>query len=73
MVVASYDLAYAGVSTDIQISSLAGAKEGRVLDITGRPMKTGGTLVFASANITKVKDGKSEFVATGVHTKYLHR
>lgn len=73
MVIASYGSTYTGVSTDIHISYLAGAKEGEVLEITARSMKMGGTLAFVSADITKVKDGVSVVVATGLHTKYVRQ
>jgi acyl-coenzyme A thioesterase 13 len=73
MVIASYGLTGTGVSTDIHISYLAGAKEGEVLEISGRSMKMGGTLAFVSADITKIKDGESVVVATGLHTKYVRQ
>lgn len=73
MVIASYGSTYTGVSTDIHVSYLAGAKEGEVLEITGRSMKMGGTLAFVSAEISKVKDGERVVVATGLHTKYVRQ
>lgn len=73
MVIASYGSTYTGMSTDIHVSYLAGAKEGEILEITGRSMKMGGTFAFVSADITKVKDGESVVIATGLHTKYVRQ
>ncbi|RAO66549.1 uncharacterized protein BHQ10_002561 [Talaromyces amestolkiae] len=73
MVIASYGSTYTGVSTDIHVSYLTGAKEGEVLEITGRSMKMGGTLAFVSAEITKIQGGEKVVVATGLHTKYVRQ
>lgn len=73
MVIASYGSTYTGVSTDIHVSYLAGAREGEVLEITGRSMKMGGTLAFVSAEISKVQDGENVVIATGLHTKYVRQ
>lgn len=73
MAIASYGSTYTGVSTDIHVSYLAGAREGEVLEITGRSMKMGGTLAFVSAEISKVQDGENVVIATGLHTKYVRQ
>ncbi|OKL59912.1 hypothetical protein UA08_04914 [Talaromyces atroroseus] len=50
-----------------------GAAEGEILEISGRSLKMGGTLAFLSVEISKMKDGKSVVVATGLHTKYVRQ
>lgn len=61
------------MSTDLHISYLAGAKEEEAKEITARSMKMSGTLAFVSADITKVKDGVTVVVATGLHTKHVRQ
>lgn len=61
-----------GVSTDIHISYLSGAKDGDTIEIEGRADKVGGTLAFTTATISKVVDGKpGPIVAMGSHTKFI--
>lgn len=64
-----------GVSTDMHISFIGGAKTGDVLDIEGKVEKCGGTLAFTTVTIRKQEDGKPRghgpLVATGSHTKYV--
>ncbi|KAJ5061451.1 HotDog domain-containing protein [Bipolaris maydis] len=58
-----------GVSTDIHVSYLSGAKDGDTIEIEGRASKVGGTLAFTSVTIWKLVDGKpGPIVATGSHT-----
>jgi acyl-coenzyme A thioesterase 13 len=62
----------AGVSTDIHISYLSGAKDGDTIEIEGRANKVGGTLAFTTATVWKLVDGKpGPVVATGSHTKFI--
>ena len=61
-----------GVSTDIHVSYLSGAKDGDTIEIEGRASKVGGTLAFTSVTIWKLVDGKpGPVVATGSHTKFV--
>ncbi|KAJ1986262.1 hypothetical protein H4R33_003460 [Dimargaris cristalligena] len=65
--VASMGLDRTGVSTDINISYLAGAKEGDTLTIDAYCRKLGRTLAF-----TEVEIRSSEaLMAIGRHTKYV--
>ena len=62
----------AGVSTDIHISYVSGAKVGDTVEIEGKASKVGGTLAFTTATIWKLQDGKpGPVVATGSHTKFV--
>lgn len=64
-----------GVSTDMHISFIGGAKTGDTLDIEGKIEKCGGTLAFTTVTIRKREDGMPRgygaLVATGSHTKYV--
>ncbi|EMD66776.1 hypothetical protein GGP41_008169 [Bipolaris sorokiniana] len=61
-----------GVSTDIHVSYLSGAKDGDTIEIEGRASKVGGTLAFTSVTIWKLVDGKpGPVVAKGSHTKFI--
>lgn len=64
-----------GVSTDMHISFIGGAKTGDTLDIEGRVNKCGGTLAFTSVTIRKLEEGKppghGALVTTGSHTKFV--
>ncbi|KAF1830387.1 Thioesterase/thiol ester dehydrase-isomerase [Decorospora gaudefroyi] len=73
MAIAAYDnRTKTGVSTDIHISYLSGAKDGDVIEIEGRTGKVGGSLAYTTATIWKLVEGKpGPIVATGSHTKYL--
>ncbi|KAE8839803.1 hypothetical protein HRS9122_06408 [Pyrenophora teres f. teres] len=62
----------AGVSTDIHISYVSGAKVGDTVEIEGKASKVGGTLAFTTATIWKLQDGRpGPVVATGSHTKFV--
>ncbi|KAL1922239.1 uncharacterized protein VTP21DRAFT_9778 [Calcarisporiella thermophila] len=56
-----------GVSTDLNVSYIAGAKEGEELNILGKVDKMGKTLAFTSVEI---RVGE-RLVAVGRHTKYV--
>lgn len=73
LAIASYDLRdKTGVSTDIHITYIGGAKEGEWIEVEGRANKVGGSLGFTTATISKVVDGNpGPLVATGTHTKYV--
>ncbi|KAF2670954.1 thioesterase family protein [Microthyrium microscopicum] len=61
-----------GVSVDINISYLGGAKLGEEIEIEGRADKVGGSLAFTSVGIWKVEDGgRGSAVAVGRHTKFV--
>ncbi|KAK2015529.1 thioesterase superfamily protein [Colletotrichum eremochloae] len=74
LAIASWDLREAtGVSVDINISYLSGAKLGDEVEIEGRVEKVGGSLAFTHVNIYKVApDGtRGATVANGRHTKFV--
>ncbi|PYI17328.1 acyl-coenzyme A thioesteras-like protein 13 [Aspergillus violaceofuscus CBS 115571] len=77
MVIATYGGSYTGVSTDLHVSYVASAKEGEVLEVTGRAMKVGGTMAYVSVEICKVVPDETSggekrvVVATGLHTKFV--
>lgn len=58
-----------GVSVDINVSYLAGVKEGEKLLCKGTVLKTGRTLGFTSVEIRRASDGV--LVVAGRHTKAL--
>ena len=64
-----------GVSTDMHISFIGGAKTGDTLDLEGRVDKCGGTLAFTNVTIRKLEEGKPQgqgaLVTTGSHTKFV--
>ncbi|KAI9298156.1 Thioesterase/thiol ester dehydrase-isomerase [Neoconidiobolus thromboides FSU 785] len=61
-----------GVSVDINISYLAGAKVGEKIRVESRVDKIGRSLAFTSVELSKVnKDNKKVIVALGRHTKFL--
>lgn len=74
--IASYDCRdNTGVSTDMHLSFVGGAKTGHVLEIEGNVARCGGTLAFTNAFIRKVDANKGrlqgDMVATGSHTKFV--
>lgn len=66
-----------GVSTDMHISFIGGAKTGDTLDLEGRVEKCGDTLAFTTITIRKLEAGKPQgtgaLVATGRHTKFVRK
>ena len=68
--IASYDNRdNTGVSTDMHVSFLSGAKAGETLDIEGRVDRCGGTLAYTAVTIRKLSTG--DVVAMGSHTKFV--
>ncbi|KAI8381314.1 HotDog domain-containing protein [Radiomyces spectabilis] len=67
LALASHGLFATGVSTDINISYISGAKEGQTITLDARCDKLGKTLAFTSIDLTA--DGR--LVATGRHTKFV--
>lgn len=68
--IASYDKRdNTGVSTDMHISFVSGAKLGDLLDVEGKVVRCGGTLAYTEATIRKAVD--KSVVTTGTHTKYV--
>lgn len=83
LAVAAWDLrAQTGVSVDIHVSYLAGARLGQVVEVEGRVDRVGGSLAFTTVEIWKV-DGleegvedleggkRGDCVVLGRHTKYV--
>jgi acyl-coenzyme A thioesterase 13 len=74
--IASHDLRdKTGVSTDMHISFVGGAKAGDTIEVEGRVEKCGGTLAFTTATIRKYEpekgEGRGALVSIGSHTKYV--
>ncbi|KAF9087859.1 hypothetical protein BGX23_007824 [Mortierella sp. AD031] len=67
LAIAAEDMHATGVSTDLNISFVSGAKMGDKLSINSRCDKIGGTLAYTTVEI-KVDD---KIVALGRHTKYV--
>ncbi|KAG0276289.1 hypothetical protein BGZ95_007739 [Linnemannia exigua] len=67
LAIAAEDMHATGVSTDLNVSFVSGAKLGDKLSITSRCDKVGGTLAYTTVEIT-VGD---KVVALGRHTKYV--
>ncbi|KAG0375108.1 hypothetical protein BGX24_009530 [Mortierella sp. AD032] len=67
LAIAAEDMQATGVSTDLNISFVSGAKIGDKLSIDSRCDKIGGTLAYTTVEI-KVDD---KIVALGRHTKYV--
>lgn len=63
-----------GVSADMHISYVGGAKLGDVLEIEGVAVKVGGSLAFTTVTLRKVppaSGGEGAVVAIGSHTKFV--
>ncbi|KAJ5674870.1 uncharacterized protein N7477_004804 [Penicillium maclennaniae] len=71
MAIASYGLDSTGVSTDIHVNFLSGAKDGDWIEIEGRANKVGKSLAFTTVTISKRTDSGLTLVAQGSHTKYV--
>lgn len=73
MAVASHGRDKTGVSTDIHVSYVAGAKEGDWLHVEGEAIKVGGTLAFTKVTISKLDSDMNVkgVVVTATHTKYV--
>ncbi|KAF2835116.1 thioesterase family protein [Patellaria atrata CBS 101060] len=75
LAVASWDSRdSSGVSTDMHLNFVGGAKEGDVIEVEGKAEKVGGSLAFVSVRIVNLgKDGKGErkVVVVGRHTKFV--
>lgn len=72
LAIASCGLDTTGVSTDIHVNYLSGAKEGDLLEIESRANKVGKSLAFTTVDIYKKSpEGELVLVAKGSHTKYV--
>lgn len=73
MAISSWDLrSKSGVSIDINITYLSGAKVGDVVEIEGKVDRVGGSIGFTSVNIWRLRDGlRTDKVVTGRHTKFV--
>ncbi|KAG2172754.1 hypothetical protein INT43_000101 [Umbelopsis isabellina] len=67
LAIASKGLFATGVSTDLNITFVSGAKLGQVLDVDAKCVKLGRTLAFTEIDITT--EGK--VVCQGRHTKFV--
>lgn len=73
MAIASTGLEKTGVSTDIHVSYVSGAKLGDVLTIEGKVSRVGRNLGFTTVTIYKGEGDNMSIVAHGTHTKYVLR
>lgn len=73
LAIAAWDMrAQTGVSVDIHVTYVSGAKLGQEVEIEGRIDRVGGSLAFTNVGVYKVKDGeRGEAVALGRHTKFV--
>lgn len=65
-----------GVSVDITIQYVGGAKAGETIEIEGTAERVGGSLAFTRATIRKHEGdtfGQGSIVATASHTKFVRR
>ncbi|KAL9053406.1 MAG: hypothetical protein Q9162_004776 [Coniocarpon cinnabarinum] len=74
--IASYDERNnTGVSTDMHISFLSGAKAGETLEVEGKVERCGGTLAYTTVVVRKLDGEKGEatgdIVSMGSHTKFV--
>lgn len=74
MAISSYGVEKNGLSTDIHVSYVSGAKEGDWIEIEGKASRVGGTLAFTTITIYKVvDDAPGPIIATGSHTKFVRQ
>ncbi|KAK4106890.1 Thioesterase/thiol ester dehydrase-isomerase [Parathielavia hyrcaniae] len=75
LAIAAWDLrASTGVSVDISVSYLSGARLGDEVEVEGRVEKVGGSLAFTEVRVFKVDAGtgsRGAVVASGRHTKFV--
>ena len=76
--IASYDNRNStGVSTDMHVSFLNGARVGETLEVEGRVDRCGATLAYTSVIIRKLDTEKGEsngvVVTMGSHTKFVRQ
>ncbi|KAF9428445.1 hypothetical protein BGZ94_002368 [Podila epigama] len=67
LAIAAGDMHSTGVSTDLNVSFVSGAKLGETLSINSRCDKVGGTLAYTTVEVS-VGD---KVIALGRHTKYV--
>ncbi|KAG0230781.1 hypothetical protein BGW42_000755 [Actinomortierella wolfii] len=67
LAIASENMHSTGVSTDLNISFVSGAKQGDILSIYSRCDKVGGTLAYTTVEIKR----GDEVIALGRHTKFV--
>jgi acyl-coenzyme A thioesterase 13 len=61
-----------GVSVDIHVAYLAGAREGDTLEIDARADRVGGSVAFSSVDVYRLDAGGARVpVAMGRHTKFV--
>ncbi|KAI9893321.1 MAG: hypothetical protein M1814_000451 [Vezdaea aestivalis] len=72
MAISSHGLEKNGLSTDIHINYVSGAKLDEIVQVDGYASKVGGTFGFTTVTISKLSDkGDKIIVATGSHTKFI--
>ncbi|KAK4123977.1 Thioesterase/thiol ester dehydrase-isomerase [Parathielavia appendiculata] len=75
LAIAAWDLrGSTGVSVDINISYLSGARLGDEVEVEGRVEKVGGSLAFTEVRVFKIDEAtgsRGAVVATGRHTKFV--
>lgn len=75
LAIAAYDCRHkTGVSVDINVSYVSGAKEGDVIEIEAKAEKVGMNLAFTTVEIYQIeKSERKKLVATGRHTKFVRK
>lgn len=73
MAIASHDKrANTGVSVDINITYLCGAKVGETIEIEGKAERVGGNVAFTAVSIFKIESGRrGKTCILGRHTKFV--
>ncbi|KAF2457482.1 HotDog domain-containing protein [Lineolata rhizophorae] len=73
LAVASWDGRFrTGVSTDIHVSYLGGAREGEVVEVEAVAQKVGGSMAFTTVEVWAVEGAqRKRLVVSGRHTKFL--
>lgn len=72
--IASHGLEQTGVSIDIHVTYLSGAKLGDSMEVEAVCDKLGGAMAFTSVTVYKLDgEGNRAVVSKGTHTKYVRR
>lgn len=75
LAIATHGIEKTGVSTDIHVTYVSGAKLGDILTIEGKTTKVGKNMGFTTVTIYKANgdDAMGTVVAHGTHSKYIMR
>lgn len=75
LAIAAHDCRHkTGVSVDINVSYVSGAKEDDLIEIEAKAEKVGMNLAFTTVEIHQIEnDERKKLVATGRHTKFVRK